>query len=342
MSILRIALFFFIIAFFPSESFATLTCNNGENLNVTISGNYTLQKDAAPGLISAWNNVSWNSWLSCWQDVGGVIELQVAASTNPTSSTIVVDGVSYPVYSTNISGVGYIMKSQANLNDSNGYTSGWTGLVAAPVSTGRYNLFGWDSTVSQWFYGSYSIYVALVKYGPSGTGALQTKTIANVYFGDGSNKDGKGDVVLNLSGSITTLQCTVSTPSLILNMGDVASASFAGAGTYTSLSSPKNIETNCDANTNISLSLVGEQNEDMPGDASVLKLSGQGQPGVASGVGVQIMSGNTPLKLNQPIGIMSSAGGATSLPISARYIQTKDKVTAGSANATATLNITYQ
>jgi type 1 fimbria pilin len=42
------------------------------------------------------------------------------------------------------------------------------------------------------------------------------------------------------------------------------------------------------------------------------------------------------------LNLKNSAGGQETFPITARYIQTKDKVTAGSANATATLNITYQ
>ena len=51
-----------------------------------------------------------------------------------------------------------------------------------------------------------------------------------------------------------------------------------------------------------------------------------------------------PLKLDNNIVLKTSAGGQEFPPgtFTARYFQTKDNVTAGSANATATLNITYQ
>ncbi|MDU7775121.1 MAG: fimbrial protein, partial [Citrobacter sp.] len=92
---------------------------------------------------------------------------------------------------------------------------------------------------------------------------------------------------------------------------------------------------------NINVTLTGTQNPDTTDD-SVLELSNQGDDKVAAGIGVQLLYNDTPLELNKMLNLKRSAGGQEPFPITARYIQTKDKVRAGQANATATLNLTYQ
>lgn len=87
-----------------------------------------------------------------------------------------------------------------------------------------------------------------------------------------------------------------------------------------------------------------------PGDAesgrqrrrSVLALTGQGSETVADGVGVQLLYNNAPVQLNNRLMLKQSSDGTESLPITARYYQTKPVVKAGEANATATLDMTYQ
>ncbi|MFP2412591.1 fimbrial protein [Citrobacter braakii] len=103
------------------------------------------------------------------------------------------------------------------------------------------------------------------------------------------------------------------------------------------------IDLNCDAGARINASLSGTQSAETAND-SILALSGAGMSGVASGIGIQLLYGNTPLKLDNNIVLKTSAGGQEFPPgaFTARYFQTKNNVTAGSANATATLNITYQ
>nr|WP_227657198.1 fimbrial protein [Citrobacter amalonaticus] len=124
-------------------------------------------------------------------------------------------------------------------------------------------------------------------------------------------------------------------------MGDVQADQFTQLGTHSQQTSTANLKLDCDADANINVTLTGTQNPDTADD-SVLELSNQGDDKVAAGIGVQLLYNDTPLELNKMLNLKRSAGDQESFPITARYIQTKDKVRAGQANATATLNLTYQ
>jgi type 1 fimbria pilin len=117
---------------------------------------------------------------------------------------------------------------------------------------------------------------------------------------------------------------------------------FGGPGSTTGAQSiPINLS--CNAGVNIMASLSGNQNAETS-TASVLALTGAGTAGVASGVGIQLLYNDTPLVLNQNITLKTSSGGVE-FPdgsFTARYYQTKSVLTSGDANATATLNLTYQ
>uniref|UniRef100_UPI00292BC236 fimbrial protein n=1 Tax=unclassified Enterobacter TaxID=2608935 RepID=UPI00292BC236 len=138
---------------------------------------------------------------------------------------------------------------------------------------------------------------------------------------------------------INQLACSVSTSSLSFPIGNVPSEQFIAVGTVSQQISTQNLGLNCDAGAAIKVTMTGIQSPDSS-DPSILALS-TGE-NTATGVGVQLLYGGKPLQLNQMLNLKNSAGGQETFPITARYIQTKDKVTAGSANATATLNITYQ
>lgn len=73
-----------------------------------------------------------------------------------------------------------------------------------------------------------------------------------------------------------------------------------------------------------------------------MALTGQGMTGTAKGVGVQLLYNGTPLVLNSRLLLKQSSGGLETLPFTARYYQTLTSVESGAANASATLNLTYQ
>jgi Fimbrial protein. len=103
----------------------------------------------------------------------------------------------------------------------------------------------------------------------------------------------------------------------------------------------QNLGLACDAGANINVTLQGIQNPDVS-TTSVLALTGQGGADVATGVGVQLLYNGSPLVLNKLVTLKKSSGGQETFPIVARYYQTKKSVTTGKANASATLDLTYQ
>lgn len=146
-----------------------------------------------------------------------------------------------------------------------------------------------------------------------------------------------GNVVLNITG------CSISTPSLNFPIGDVASSKFSNTVGYipSGAQNTQYLGLSCSANININVMLQGTRNPDVSND-SVLALTGQGSSDVAKGVGVQLLYNGTPLKLNNRIVLKKSSGGQETFPLVARYYQTKTDVTTGKANASATLDLTYQ
>lgn len=176
------------------------------------------------------------------------------------------------------------------------------------------------------------------------TGAITSGVVSSGLLGVNYGDDNITAFSINFTGnSITQLSCSITTPVLTFPIGDVLASKFGtSVGTIPSgAENTQNLGLDCDADANINVSLSGTQNPDVTTD-SVLALTGQGNSDVAKGVGVQLLYNNTPLKLNNNIVLKKSTGGQETFPIVARYYQTKTSVTTGKANASATLNLTYQ
>lgn len=149
--------------------------------------------------------------------------------------------------------------------------------------------------------------------------------------------------ILAGSGSITQVACAIKTPHMTFAFGEINASDFGNTVGTTPASAQKkqSLILDCDNGANITMMLSGAQ---YPGlnDSSVLALTGQGSAGVAGGVGVQLLYNSLPLTLNSNLVLKRSAGGQEMFPITARYYQTSTAVTTGSANASATLTLTYQ
>ena len=63
---------------------------------------------------------------------------------------------------------------------------------------------------------------------------------------------------------------------------------------------------------------------------------------IAPSRGIIYDRNGTPLALNTRLPLTVAAGGQQTFPLTARYYQTKTTVEPGTANASATLNLTYQ
>ncbi|CAI1031886.1 Type-1A pilin [Serratia fonticola] len=224
------------------------------------------------------------------------------------------------VYATNIPGVGISFGSM-----NGGYF--WSN----PPNSTYYNASGVTEAAQD--------KISLVKTGPITSGVLQAGMVARSYTdGDGRNVD---EYYLG-NGSVTQLACSITTPNVDVRLAPVLASSFTAVNS-TKGDTPFTIGLTCDAGARINASLSFTQNSDTANN-SVIKLTGAGTAGVATGVGIQLLYGGTLLKNNTNVVLKTSTGGVEfpAGAFTARYFQTKSTVTTGDANATATLNLTYQ
>jgi len=145
-----------------------------------------------------------------------------------------------------------------------------------------------------------------------------------------------------IGGGITQVACSITTPNLTFPIGTVSKADFGTAPGFTpAKTSTQNLGLDCDRSANINVTLNGQQNPDVS-DASVMALNNQGNANTAQGVGVQLLYDGKPLIINTRLALKTSSEGKESFPITARYYQTRNTVTVGEANTSATLTLTYQ
>ncbi|WP_227746662.1 fimbrial protein [Yersinia enterocolitica] len=142
--------------------------------------------------------------------------------------------------------------------------------------------------------------------------------------------------------TLTKAGCELTRPDINFNLGAQQQKDFTSIGSKGRDNTQK-IALTCDPNTKYSFKIDGDAELKHQG---VIKLSPE--PGAASGVGVQLLTGknNDPVVFGQPKQMGISASSGTNLQeeidITARYYQIADKVTPGSANASATFTMTYQ
>ena len=226
------------------------------------------------------------------------------------------------VYNTNISGIGIRFSSNY--------------VFENPANTFSYNA---QTSYVDWYGGK----IELVVTGPVSSGVLTPGVIGVVTLqgSDGVYRDGLTTQLT--SGTINALACSITTPQLTFPIGDISASVFGTAigTTPTGAQNTQNLGLTCTPGTNISVSLGGIQNPDSS-NTSVMALTGQGMTGTAKGVGVQLLYNGTPLVLNSRLLLKQSSGGQETLPLTARYYQTLTSVESGAANASATLNLTYQ
>lgn len=268
-------------------------------------------------------------------------------------STLSYSGISSGsarVYRTNLPGVGIALGGIGSVSlggDSGscyitegcyGYSgTDWQGLAGVTS-----NASSWSTTMNL------TPYFKLVKIGTVTpgqlTGKIGTSVAAARAYNSGPNGTWFAEIPIKFgSGTVTVVACSITTPNLVFPIGDVAVSKFGtSVGTLPSgAQNTQNLGLDCDPQANINVTLTGTRNPDV-GTLSVLALTGQGNNDVAKGVGVQIVYNGTPLSLNQRLVLKRSPGGMETFPLTARYYQTKTTVAAGTANSSATLNLTYQ
>ncbi|WP_024554434.1 fimbrial protein [Franconibacter helveticus 513] len=292
-------------------------CDKAGYLSTTLNfGKVIVQRDTPVGAVLAQADAGFPAGIKL-----------LSCDTAGSSHYLMTYGAAIPgydkTYATNLAGIGIKMW------DSGG------AYVTSPAST-----LNWTGNTGVYSGRTYT--AQLIKVGGVTSGALNAGQIFYAYPEQDTSAV-YSEIFMSGTSSIEQVACTLKTPSLNFPIGDILASQFGTTvGTIPAGGqNTQNLGLDCDAEANINVSLSGTQNPDVTTD-SVLALTGQGNSDVAKGVGVQLLYNNTPLKLNNNIVLKKSTGGQETFPIVARYYQTKTSVTTGKANASATLNLTYQ
>ncbi|MEX3936819.1 fimbrial protein [Paraburkholderia phymatum] len=145
---------------------------------------------------------------------------------------------------------------------------------------------------------------------------------------------------------ITSQTCSVTTPSINVDLGTVPGKQFTTVG---SGSTPVsfNIGVDCTGlTTNLGITFTDAANPS--NRTNTLPLS---STSTASGVGIQILRNGTAVSYGPDSSIAGTTsqimigqvnGTATTIPLTARYVQTTSTIRGGTANGTATFTMSYQ
>ena len=142
--------------------------------------------------------------------------------------------------------------------------------------------------------------------------------------------------------TLTSQGCSVTNTSISVPMGTVNSSHFRGVGSTTG-DQDFSIPLNCDTGIKVGLTVTGGSAGNFDVDKGLINLDTSTTSTVASGVKLQILSKDAPIKLNSVIGLgIREVQGVFNVPLTARYYQSASPITAGLANGTATFTMKYE
>lgn len=274
--------------------------------------------------------------------------LSVAGTTTATciggQAVLTYTGVgprenTYLTYATGVAGIGMRMKYSA------GVVAGCS-EVWFPCTTASLN---WVSGKV----GDHSIFVEFIKTGPITTSGSMSGLFMSYSAKQAVGYNGVwGQYIwanpVNFNVAVPT--CMVTTPNITVPMGSVPVSDFsAGVGAVSS-SKAFNIALSCSGGVANSYTNVYITLTDAINPANVTNTLPLNPSSTASGVGIQVLNGGTPVMFGPDSSVAgnpnqwfagAATNGAFNIPLSARYIRT-GTVTPGSANGSATFTMSYQ
>lgn len=245
-------------------------------------------------------------------------------------------GVLMTVYSTAIQGVGYAVKGQVN------------GQTVFPLKIENFiNIW---STTSKPTALTFTDTVYFVATGPITGGTAESLGLGSYHVKEDTSKSSWGFLVLNLTVSPPLKPtCSVTTPSVSLPLGRVTKVRFSGVGSNAG-SVTQNIALNCagggGSTRDILMTVTDRTNP--ANRTNVLSLTTASD---AQGIALQLLHrshlisyGADSATIGNPNQWLtgSSGNGTYTIPITARYIQTRPDIVAGTANGLATFTMAYR
>ncbi|ENC9862336.1 hypothetical protein ABLG29_005821 [Klebsiella variicola] len=326
----------------PNDVWAT-TCTHGNTASVIVNaGTITVQRDAPLGLpISDFITGTSNFLATCNSNADRSYGGMNIQSVTPVAPTPNYQGNA--VFSTGLQGVGSTIGTVAHIVWSTGSTFDRNYYI--PTGSTRYDIGNGGGSTYFTFTVTAANQFRLIKTANAiSSGIINIKIADMIAMIDhnGSIQSSFAAIPVYLNATINVLACSVSTPNVNVMLPTVNSNSFTGVG-HTQGDTPFTVGLQCDAGAKINATLNFIQDNDTT-NQSVAAVTGKGNTGVASGVGIQLLYGSTPLN-NNTLTLLKTSGGGIELPagaFTARYFQTKNSVQPGSANTTATMTLTYQ
>ena len=284
----------------------------------------------------------------------------------PTGGTYTENGVNYPIYQTNVAGIGMVMGSSTYTSGQGAWQADLSGKpIGYPVGAtwtpgGGWANYTWNSGGGPPYY--YAINgmaigmrmdFAFIKIGTVTGGTINmpgvvAQAAATAYQNTWSSPVFVAGPLLPanvmLTGGPTFAVAACETPDVTVDLGTHANTEFSGGVGATSAAASFNIRlNNCPVGINTVKYQVDALTTVINPTQSVVALDSNS---TAGNVGVQLLDSNSsPLPLGTQLGLATynSAGGDFTIPLKARYYRTSGApVTAGSANSVMTFTINYQ
>ncbi|KFK97701.1 hypothetical protein IV04_04065 [Serratia sp. Ag1] len=243
------------------------------------------------------------------------------------------------VYSTNLPGIGYSVyvlatgcsgSSTASNVDGTNTIGGDVNTRLACKANGMIDPTSMSGTPGIVFY----------KTGPVTSGMVNATTVGALVLRNNQSTWQSPEVTFGFySFSVNSTGCSLNNNIVSVDMGNVKKSEFTGIGSTPASSNTKDlsISLSCSTGTQVSFQVDGNIQDAANG---LLNLNSASD--AATGIAVQLLYNSKPLTLGARILLSNSSATTLTLPLQARYYQTKSTVTPGVANSITTLTMTYQ
>ncbi|WP_322050820.1 fimbrial protein [Paraburkholderia bannensis] len=341
MSLLLVCLVAVLSLLFCGRAFAGCSYGGGQSFTLTLPTTVSVPRDAPVGsLLTTWvaSPASSNLW-TC-SSSGGLLGagVQVGPIVGASTGQTYNSGGTFTVYKTNLPGVGIVLAGRSYTPNAGWY--GWFSVYGGMAYSGVY---------ATWAMGA-QVQVALIKTGTISAGGTVSGGVVAQAF---PNSDGpRYDLIASyVITPVNVVPLTCTTPDVSIPMGTFKTTDFPSVGSLSPNPAGFAIQLlNCPGGTAVSGTQAGQIHsiqyriDPTSGTLATNVAALTGSPS-ASGVGIELFNSSGavfPLSTNTTLsGYNSASGGSYSIPMTTRYYRT-GTITAGPANSTMTLTVSYQ
>lgn len=325
----------------PATTWAAATCS--QVLSVTTVNTLapiSAPRDAGPGTpLSGWlESEASTNWYSCTASAGTRTGTAMRVFLPAAGQTKVVDGITYEVYATGVSGIGIIVGWWNFANICSWHT------VLRAVSSHEWSSRTCNGQGDLTNGGRWRI--MFVQTGPITAGAVPpikvgvARAVRDEPGGNATLFAGM-EIDVSITGtSVHSQACSTSDVSVFLGLPKVSD--FSGKGSSSQVAPFEIALDNCPSGMNAIHYQIDAVTPIMDNANAVVDLDGSSS---ATGIGIQLLDGDgnpAVLGTKRPFtGYNGATGGNFKIPLRARYRQTGDAITPGSANSAVTFTMSY-